>query len=597
MDDTSSPTETQIASLSRLSFSRSAQNIRIFTGRFIRRVSDTFGRAVSSLPDRDTATSPPSPSMEDSDLVSEDADISEAQRGNIQDAPLRGRSRTNTITSTSPELCYWMTSHLFNVEYIWITSQSAYECGDQDIHRVASSLRRAFSHLYDLPVEEYPEITFPVGATGHKAHYRMDGQSSPYPRGAKGLKKRGDDDVPLQSFLPRARQSKPLDPAVFRAVGCFFPQPSKLSQVQNVDDADEEEILVTPAPFMVYKAPTIQGTKCPHIPKSVSAGILREHIPRSSLSGLPAVMDEVEDAQGRYQHLSPTAPQETDGQENFGASPVAGEEPADYYGPAKDYCGSLSSDSDSSDSDDEELERAIFIPQRNTDPEPEPDFTDFDGDFSNSLDGEAYLPHSESGSESLSDDDVDSTRANISDSDIRERLSIASDPENGIGALPDAPAADQRQPFQLPVVFNAPPSGDAISESGSIVHNDGELGVFHGLDEPPITRRPSSIEQLSALLEAACEFDHEAVDPSQPAPQYRPALPEGYKYLVPIDMVIWNEPHLIVSEDYEYSSGEDGESSDEEESDYEEEPAKPGRLRRYGDEGCQAISSYWTRRS
>ncbi|OJD40346.1 uncharacterized protein BKCO1_1000186 [Diplodia corticola] len=143
-----------------------------------------------------------------------------------------------------------------------------------------------------------------------------------YPRGAKGLKRSGDPDVPVTRWAPNGIQLQPFDVRIFHHRGCFFPAPSKLSHVETFDSADEP-------------------------------GDAPEHH--------DATLDENHD------------------QQSIVLPPVAGQQPADYYGPASNYAGSISSDSDSDSDSTSRNDDASYAVEADTDSDPA--FSSCDGAF------------------------------------------------------------------------------------------------------------------------------------------------------------------------------------------------------------------------
>ncbi|KAL0256382.1 hypothetical protein SLS55_008776 [Diplodia seriata] len=157
----------------------------------------------------------------------------------------------------------------------------------------------------------------------------MGSKRPTYPRGAKGLKKFGDPDIPSTRWTPNGIKLQPFDYQMLRLRGCFFPAPSKLRHVETLS----------------YEAELENGLE--H--HDASSNALQKTSPgRSSSSSLPAAWNELEDVSQSHQHLfGPNADHQ-----NITSQLIAGEEPMDYYGPARDYAGSVSSGSDSwSDSD------------------------------------------------------------------------------------------------------------------------------------------------------------------------------------------------------------------------------------------------------
>lgn len=290
----------------RIRLSRSIERLRHATGNLLRRVSHGFQRASTPRSRRTSIPNLPDFSRDD---ISEwwrsslnngtvNEPIIQAQEnvvcpaGGATDLP---STCSNTSTSTPPEVCLWVSSDPIYEELRWILHSGIQV--NTHLLRIASCLRRAIRHLYDVPEEEYPNLQLPVGATGQKLQSRMHNMASAYPRGSKGLKKRGDPDVPRTRWIPNGIELAPIDPHVFQLRGCFFPAPSKLRYTETLS-YDEE-------------------------PNNVSQN---------------------------YQSLSAADPNEL----STTLQPVAGEEPTDYYGPARDYAGSVSSSSDSeSDSEDE----------------------------------------------------------------------------------------------------------------------------------------------------------------------------------------------------------------------------------------------------
>ncbi|KAK0664989.1 hypothetical protein DIS24_g407 [Lasiodiplodia hormozganensis] len=292
----------------RIRSSRSIERLRNTTVNLLRRVSDGFRRASTPRSRRTFIPNVPDFSRDDisewwrSSLNNGTANepAIQAQENVVSPAGSATDLSPTTIstTSTPPEVCLWVSSVPIYQELRWILHSGVQV--NTHLLRIASCLRRAIRHLYDVPEEEYPNLQLPVGATGQK-QCRMRTTASTYPRGSKGLKKRGDPDVPRTRWIPNGIELAPIDPQVFRLRGCFFPAPSKLRYIQTLS-YDEE-------------------------PKNVGKS---------------------------YQNLSAADPSE----QSATLQSVAGEEPTDYYGPARDYSGGVSSSSDSETGSEDDSEGA-----------------------------------------------------------------------------------------------------------------------------------------------------------------------------------------------------------------------------------------------
>lgn len=281
--------------------SNGAKKVYSFIKRFIRRISNTVIHAFTPSSTTNIQNLPESSAEELMPLT--DCVTTTPNNNNITelDSPRPPVTRSETLLdrtaddpgqtpspwsdrATSPEVCSWISSRPLQEEIGWIFASSSTGSRSSKIYRIAGCLRRALWHTYVTPAEEYGEPIYPGHATGTKKRYMFDPPLSRFKRGAKGLKKRGDTDVPVKRFVPNGLKLRPLNDKLFATVGCFFPQPSKMRYVEVAD----------------YSAVNKDGGS---------------------------------------------------GQENVLLPAVAGEAPTDYHGPAKDYAGSLSSDSDSSDSD------------------------------------------------------------------------------------------------------------------------------------------------------------------------------------------------------------------------------------------------------
>ncbi|KAF4542285.1 uncharacterized protein LTHEOB_7967 [Lasiodiplodia theobromae] len=285
----------------RIRLRRSIERLRNTTGNLLRRVSNGLQRA-STVPSRRTFI-PNVPDFSRDDIS--DWWRSSLNNGTVNESVIQAQenvvspagSNTSTSTSTTstpPEVCLWVSSVPIYQELRWILHSGVQV--NTHLLRIASCLRRAIRHLYDVPEEDYPNLQLPVGATGQK-QCRMHTTASTYPRGSKGLKKRGDPDVPRTRWIPNGIKLAPIDTQVFQLRGCFFPAPSKLRYTETLN-YDEK-------------------------PKNVGKS---------------------------HQNLSAADPNEL----STAIQSVSGEEPTDYYGPARDYAGGVSSSSDSeADSEDD----------------------------------------------------------------------------------------------------------------------------------------------------------------------------------------------------------------------------------------------------
>ncbi|GME27194.1 hypothetical protein GTA08_BOTSDO09440 [Neofusicoccum parvum] len=135
-------------------------------------------------------------------------------------------------SSTSPEVCTWvMSSNIFQ-DIKWIMDANNHDQVNLDFPRVASCLNRAVYHLYLVPLDA--SIRYPYKAWGEKDYYRSYGAEVHFPRGAKGLKKASDPDVPKKVYIPNGMKKGALRAKATQVGEAFYPQPSRLSQIETI---------------------------------------------------------------------------------------------------------------------------------------------------------------------------------------------------------------------------------------------------------------------------------------------------------------------------------------------------------------------------
>ncbi|KAL1652170.1 hypothetical protein SLS58_000296 [Diplodia intermedia] len=143
-------------------------------------------------------------------------------------------------TATSPEVSAWALSPGIQSDADCVIRASRYgdDYAHDDIPRVASVLRRAFNHTYD--VSENAGVCFPPLARGFKA---VPHRGTVHPReeckhrGAKGLWKRWE----LECVSPLVPDYIPIGETSQMRNGVYLPQPSRLSDVWTLEDDDMEE--------------------------------------------------------------------------------------------------------------------------------------------------------------------------------------------------------------------------------------------------------------------------------------------------------------------------------------------------------------------